>query len=252
VSIECELGDQCLDLDVPYIVFGFRIRNNSVFDITVEDELTGHVVFREMPLKGRKDLLQNGAKDVPFRGWGGVTLKLLLSLEEARHISKSVDDIDANFYFHDLTLTIKGGSRFQEITPTRLPTNAVAIHIRGDSPAVWATKVEQAKLNWSKCQTLAWEIRDLSQVAGAGMHLADELANTVLMWGTGRKQINLYIETFDAKLKETISRHLGEARLIDFLGPDATIPDELVAQRKWMETQIAKLKHLIWEVITAG
>jgi hypothetical protein len=211
VSIECVLGDRCLDLDVPYIVFGFRIRNNSVFDITVDNEITGHIVFREMALKGRIDLLNYGAEDIHYREWGHVTLKLLLSLEEAKHISKSANDIDANFYFRDLILTIKGGRRFQEITPMRLPTDTAAIHISGDLPNVWATKVEQAKLNCQKCQKLADKIKDLSHVVGEGVQLAYEIRT----W-EGREPVTHAIEVFQVHLERTVEQWLGHDSLIKF------------------------------------
>ncbi len=114
------LGDIELTDPIPTVRFGLYIRNESVFDISIQNEIGGHIVFKGQRLGGQIFLLYNGLEDVSYRKKGSLTIEQRLSREEAEFISKSKNDADTNFYLDGLIVTVKGSQHFSQIQPQRL------------------------------------------------------------------------------------------------------------------------------------
>lgn len=96
---------------MPKISFGLLIRNESIFDITVDNEIMGHISFGGQILSEKLILVYNGLQNTGHLVGGGLTLEQRLSRPEAELIAKTYD----KFYFDKLIITIRGGNDFRQI-----------------------------------------------------------------------------------------------------------------------------------------
>jgi len=120
----CSMGEKRLTEPVPSVQFHFSFSNESVFALSIEDEIRGYIAFetqhQPQRLVGPMILITNDFKDVPHREWGTITIELRLSREEAALIMQSNHVHDAVFSFRWLELTLRGGKRFPGVSPQRL------------------------------------------------------------------------------------------------------------------------------------
>jgi hypothetical protein len=103
-------GDQKLTADVPSIIFGLEVRNESVFDISIDmDVENSHVFFGEQLLAERKILLSR-SENIPPRSTGTLTFEQRLSSTEAALISKFQSEANTKLRFDRLNIIITGGT----------------------------------------------------------------------------------------------------------------------------------------------
>jgi hypothetical protein len=101
---------------VPSIGFKFPIRNHSLFDISIDDAITGEIYYNGTELIEPR-IVKYAGKDIGHRELDGLTIEQRLTPTEANHI----DTTDGTFHFSALKIMIKGGTRFPQIdTPQRL------------------------------------------------------------------------------------------------------------------------------------
>jgi len=109
-------GDQQLTADVPSIVFSIEVRNESIFDISIDmDVENGYVYFAYQLLAERKILRYKG-ENIPPRSTGTITFEQRLSTTEAALIFKNLDDANINFHFDRLIIYISGGTDYPQVT----------------------------------------------------------------------------------------------------------------------------------------
>ncbi len=138
-SVEVEKIVPTLNLSqtVPSVLFRFYVRNNSVFEISIDDKtIEGHIVFCRTPLAGQMIVRQMTGDIPPYNvrhlHQGVLTLELRLSPEEVKEISDR--QIEANFYFEQLTINIEGGDQFRKQVKRKPLTLPFGIHKDGGPP----------------------------------------------------------------------------------------------------------------------
>ncbi len=104
--------DAQLTDSTPSMGFKFPIRNVSVFDISVDEKIEGRIRLNGKPL-GDPMLLQHNGQDFGFKELDGLSVEQRFTTTEANRILTS----GALFSFTDLTITVKGGSRFPQVKP---------------------------------------------------------------------------------------------------------------------------------------
>src|SRR5215213_568133 len=105
---------------IPYIVFGVDIRNNSVFEITIEDEMRGAIKLAGEPFLREKQMIYNPGAIRPMSK-GTLTIKQRLSPEEAALIQTCEDGMHGAFYYMDeLIIMIGEGTQFPKYERARL------------------------------------------------------------------------------------------------------------------------------------
>lgn len=105
---------------LPLIVFGVDIFNKSVFNITIENSINGHIEIAGKPLLRDKRFTYNPSKISPVSE-GKLTIEHRLSLEEAALIAKcDKDEFGSFFYFDRLIVMIGNGTQFPRFERTQL------------------------------------------------------------------------------------------------------------------------------------
>lgn len=112
----------------PYITFALRIRNVSMFDITFESNVDGHLLFRRDTLDEKKKLEKEPPIIKGFGGYDDIRVVQFLSqldvdtLKIAMHKRKNkVENISLiEFDFTKLVITIKGSRKFPQVVPQTL------------------------------------------------------------------------------------------------------------------------------------
>jgi archaellum component FlaC len=100
----------------PTVTFVLKVRNISVFDITINrSELSGYLVFMDLRLRGQITMTGSTIHDMQYNGRGELTLEQCLNPGEAEHISNNQNEPDSYFYFDKLYIPINGGKRFPEV-----------------------------------------------------------------------------------------------------------------------------------------
>jgi hypothetical protein len=99
------IRDAKLTHPVPGITFGFAVRNENVLDITVGNEIDGHISFGNQLLWEKPRVVFNGLQNTGHLQTGGLILEQRLTSSEADLIAKTYD----KFYFDGLKIPITGG-----------------------------------------------------------------------------------------------------------------------------------------------
>lgn len=109
-----------------YIAFTLKIVNHSVFDIAVEKELGGEIMFRGKGLKRLKFVdkppkqLQNN-EDTVLVIYQELDPRERDFIEEGwQEFTQNKDASDLNFHFSKLQITIKGSDKFPEVASKQL------------------------------------------------------------------------------------------------------------------------------------
>ena len=104
-----------------YLEFSFLIFNSSVFDVTLDDDVTGYITFHGKQFHHPIQMKENHVKDLSIRSVASYVLHQPVTENEAALIENA--DENWLFWFTKLNLTIKGGSRFPNVRPRLLPLN---------------------------------------------------------------------------------------------------------------------------------
>lgn len=96
--------------DIPIIVFGVDIFNKSVFDITIEDAIRGHIEIAGKPLLRDKRFIHNPSKISPMSK-GELTIEHRLSPEEVALIAKRDKDVFGSFFYFDKLIVMIGSGK---------------------------------------------------------------------------------------------------------------------------------------------
>lgn len=126
------IKDIRLDDPVPFIKFGLDILNTSIFNIGIDEKVEGYIEFRGRRL-GEKLLVEYNPDEITPGNNGGLMLEQRLSDKEAKFIADFENAQDANFYFNNLTVIVKGGSQFPLVEPQKLIITK-GVHISGNVP----------------------------------------------------------------------------------------------------------------------
>jgi heme/copper-type cytochrome/quinol oxidase subunit 2 len=95
-----------------YIDFVFAIFNQSLYDISIDDELgEGDIIFNKHPLVSRKRIEENKAQNIQPRTPGHFTVRQFLDSGDIDAIKRA--NSDRRFEFHNLKIKIKGGAGFE-------------------------------------------------------------------------------------------------------------------------------------------
>jgi hypothetical protein len=108
-----------LNAPIPYVNFAVDIRNNSVFDITIEEAIVGYIRLAGERLRGEKELVHH-PKMSPS-GEGSLTLKQRLLPEEGNLVAYCESQaLGAIYYFEELVIMIASRTEFPQFERTRL------------------------------------------------------------------------------------------------------------------------------------
>ena len=142
--------------DLPFIVFGVDIFNKSVFNVTIENSINGHIEIAGKPLLRDKRFTHNPSKISPMSK-GELTIEHRLSPEEAALIARRDKDIFGSFFYFDkLVVMIGGGTQFPsfERTQLRLPQFLGS----NDTPAATEIASLKAQLEEEKAKNMKPDI----------------------------------------------------------------------------------------------
>ena len=107
---------------IPYLIFAVDIRNKSVFGITIEDEMKGHIKIAGERLLGEKELIDN--PKISPSGMGSLTIKQRLSPTEVNLVAVcEKEPLGAFYYFDKLEIMIAARTElpYFDRTPLNLP-----------------------------------------------------------------------------------------------------------------------------------
>jgi hypothetical protein len=128
---------------IPYLIFAVYIRNKSVFDITIEDEVNGHITIAGERLLGEKELIHN--PKISPSGEVSLTMKQRLNPTEVNLVAVCENEpLGAFYYFENLEIMIAARTespRFDR-APLKLPE-----HISSKDDEVAQLKSELASLH---------------------------------------------------------------------------------------------------------
>lgn len=125
--VECTFESERLDQAVPYVAFGFQIRNGSVFWINIEDAVEGFIEFSHPQLDhdhrfgGQCFVTANLAKDCLPGNTARFVVEQRLSKEEAHMITESQGTENAQFQFDRLLVTIAGADSSKRVEAKSFP-----------------------------------------------------------------------------------------------------------------------------------
>jgi hypothetical protein len=137
VSIHArEMCNSNFERAVPFAQFSFVVVNNSVYDISLEDTITGYIVFGEMEQRLAQPpfMFQNEVKDCPYGEGKRFIVEQRLTPEEAALISNQKNLRQPNFEFDELQVTIKGGKGDKQIQPKQIKLSGRVINAEYGSP----------------------------------------------------------------------------------------------------------------------
>lgn len=100
---------------IPSISFKFPIRNHSLFDISIDENVQGEIYYDSTELAEPR-IVRYHSTDISFQELGGLSIEQRLTPTEATHIST----MKGTFHFSALRIMIKGGTQFPQVTPQRL------------------------------------------------------------------------------------------------------------------------------------
>jgi hypothetical protein len=100
---------------IPSIGFKFPVRNRSLFDISIDENVTGEIYYNDTELIEARTVKHAGG-DIGHGQLDGLTIEQRLTPTEANHIATT----DGTFHFSALGVTIKGGKLFPQVKPRRL------------------------------------------------------------------------------------------------------------------------------------
>ena len=106
-----------LEADIPTIKWGFVVKNNSLFPISLDGDIRGHLLFEGIKLLEQRTLLTNDIDNLGHLHEGTVMFEQRLSKLEAEMIKKNTQ---GKFNFQGLQIYIKGGSGFDQIQSRQL------------------------------------------------------------------------------------------------------------------------------------
>ncbi|HEV2707911.1 MAG TPA: hypothetical protein VGV59_18470 [Pyrinomonadaceae bacterium] len=128
---------------IPYLIFAVDIRNKSVFDITIEDEMKGHIRIAGERLHGEKELVHN--PKIPPSDKGTLTIKQRLGSVEVELVKGCEKEyLGAFYYFDKLEIMIAARTEIPrfERPPLQLPE-----HISSKDNEIAQLKNELASLH---------------------------------------------------------------------------------------------------------
>lgn len=114
-----KVGVWKLDFDahIPTLKWGFVIKNNSVFPISLDGDVTGYLLFQGQKLLEQRTVLTNGIKGVGHLQEGTYMCEQRLSKLEADLIKNNPD---GKFSFQGLYIEFKGAEGFEQVQPRQL------------------------------------------------------------------------------------------------------------------------------------
>ncbi|HSK73309.1 MAG TPA: hypothetical protein VK892_16535 [Pyrinomonadaceae bacterium] len=115
------------DDSIPKIFFSLMIRNNSLFGVTLEDKIDGHILFRGETLQEAKRF-HGSPKEISSASFGWLFIEYRLSKSEFdlikdRKIGKN------DFNITNLVLIIKGTKENQKVEPKQMKIDP--LHVEG-------------------------------------------------------------------------------------------------------------------------
>jgi hypothetical protein len=131
------------DAPIPYLIFAVDVRNKSVFDITIEDEMKGHITIAGERLLGEKELIYN--PKISPSGTDSLTIKQRLNPTEVNLVAAcEKEPLGAFYYFEKLEILIAARTEFPSFdrAPLTLPQ-----HISSKDDEVARLKDELASLH---------------------------------------------------------------------------------------------------------
>ncbi len=105
----------------PYLEFSFLVFNISIFEITIDDDVTGYITFHGQKFHHPIQMQENHVKELSIRSLASYVLHQPVTEQEAA----AIENADENwlFWFSELKVKIKGGARFQNVSPRLLELN---------------------------------------------------------------------------------------------------------------------------------
>lgn len=211
------------------VVFALFVRNNSVLDISLSDELDGTIRFEGVELLEKKRVI-SPLKDAPHGATRSLTIEQRLSKGEAESVrdAKLKTSHQANFEFDDLIVNVVGGSRSPDITSRKLKipknTTASAFPI---TQVIRSVRVKALSQVWGRCVQLQEPLRiDDNPIA----------KSTIENWESGSLSILEREGYAKDEAKKIMQQVIPEG---DF--PETSAP----SQRQWIHYCIAVLEDLI-------
>jgi len=213
---------------IPYLIFAVDVHNKSVFDITIEDEIKGHIKIAGERLLGEKELINN--PKISPSDKGSLTIKQRLSPTEIGLVSAcEKEQLGAFYYFDNLEMMIAARTenpRFEH-TPLQLPE-----HISSKD-----SEIVQLKNELTSLRQRSELIITLSLALGGAYTLAN-------LFKVGEPPSKERIEDwFNSTLRGHVHRDYVEA-ICEGLPELTDSPDE---QRALMDMYCSRLRRLIRE-----
>ena len=106
-----------LDADIPTIKWGFVVKNNSLFPVSLDGDIRGHLLFEGTKLLEQRTLVTNDLDNLGHFREGTVTFEQRLSKLEAEMIKNNPQ---GKFNFQGLQIYVKGGLGFDKIQSRQL------------------------------------------------------------------------------------------------------------------------------------
>lgn len=124
------------NVDPPYLEFEFVIFNGSMFPISIDPKVGGHIMYDGTRLVGEKEVpLKRRVINLKPRYHDTLVIHQLLATEQAEMINKDWNAQEYGlFVFDNLEITVMGGDGFQDIIkpkPIMFLWGLSAIHLNG-------------------------------------------------------------------------------------------------------------------------
>jgi hypothetical protein len=128
---ECQIDKDRFDNDIHTVDFTFTVFNGSIYEISISDQIDGHIKFHDEELYQPKKMLDNQAKNLLRGNFGYFIIRQVLSSDDVRFISSKPDN--ARFLFKDLVVKIVGAGRWHKVYTQPLNLKQVSITKDGRS-----------------------------------------------------------------------------------------------------------------------
>jgi hypothetical protein len=235
------ISNEQLRDEVPSITFIFPIFSNSLFDIAIEKEVSGHIVFEYQNRKKQKNLaglkiVSEPSNQLVHRGEGSVVIEQRLTEEEAKLILNE----EGRFAFNQLNIMLtespKTDTAFPKVNQGKLlipQTHRIPIREIGALEAFRGIGELSVAIAEGNCLLNHFPLKSTEDAKAAGEDTPDHLLDVWL-----------------SKTERAIQDCLGDSEVIRFQG--GLKPPEYPASREdkiaWLTEHIGKLETLIEKV----
>jgi hypothetical protein len=161
---ECRIDEMSLVKPPSYVRFAFTFDNRSVFDLIVNHQTGGYIMFREVRLGGYLFAPENKDILIPHGQSGKLIIEQRVSPDEATLIWQSDHVPHSNFIFRWLEISYMGTTDFPEIAKHQFAiTDILDVSRQGSSRQEMLLSQENAPFdedNWLFDANDGWTIAD--------------------------------------------------------------------------------------------